>query len=242
DKHFKLIDYSDIEVSEMLRKILKTASELNNFKSIYGVKASTYLNFNRHWGLGTSSTLISLIAQWFDINPYQLLEQTFGGSGYDIACATAYKPILFSKNECNEIKVELCNFNPPFKNQLYFVYLNQKQNSRTAIQYYKQTKIEDRQAIIQQLNELTKIISNTTDKFEFDKCLIKHENIISSFLSLEKVQDKFFSDFNGVVKSLGAWGGDFVLVSCNLEMGYVKKYFHSKGYNNIISFNDMIQD
>ena len=93
DKHFKLIDYSDIEVSEMLRKILKTASELNNFKSIYGVKASTYLNFNRHWGLGTSSTLISLIAQWFDINPYQLLEQTFGGSGYDIACATAYKPI-----------------------------------------------------------------------------------------------------------------------------------------------------
>lgn len=242
DKHLNLIDYSDIEVSEMLRKILKTASELNNFKSIYGVKASTYLNFNRHWGLGTSSTLISLIAQWFDINPYQLLEQTFGGSGYDIACATAYKPILFSKNECNEIKVELCNFNPPFKNQLYFVYLNQKQNSRTAIQYYKQTKIEDRQAIIQQLNELTKIISNTTDKFEFDKCLIQHENIISRFLSLEKVQDKYFSDFNGVVKSLGAWGGDFVLVSNDLDMDYVKKYFQSKGYNNIISFNDMIQD
>ncbi|MCB0541818.1 MAG: GHMP kinase, partial [Bacteroidetes bacterium] len=130
----------------------------------------------------------------------------------------------------------------PFKNQLYFVYLNQKQNSRTAIQYYKQTKIEDRQAIIQQLNELTKIISNTTDKFEFDKCLIQHENIISRFLSLEKVQDKYFSDFNGVVKSLGAWGGDFVLVSNDLDMDYVKKYFQSKGYNNIISFNDMIQD
>ncbi|HMU98822.1 MAG TPA: hypothetical protein PKA15_08555, partial [Chitinophagales bacterium] len=116
------------------------------------------------------------------------------------------------------------------------------QNSRTAIQYYKQTKIEDRQAIIQQLNELTKIISNTTDKFEFDKCLIQHENIISRFLSLEKVQDKYFSDFNGVVKSLGAWGGDFVLVSNDLDMDYVKKYFQSKGYNNIISFNDMIQD
>ena len=241
DKHFKLIDYSDIEVSEMLRKILKTASELNNFKSIYGVKASTYLNFNRHWGLGTSSTLISLIAQWFDINPYQLLEQTFGGSGYDIACATAYKPILFSKNECNEIKVELCNFNPPFKNQLYFVYLNQKQNSRTAIQYYKQTKIEDRQAIIQQLNELTKIISNTTDKFEFDKCLIQHENIISRFLSLEKVQDKYFSDFNGVVKSLGAWGGDFVLATSTKDHQTTLSYFKDKGYNTVFLFSDLVK-
>ncbi|MBX7261574.1 MAG: hypothetical protein K1X26_07995 [Chitinophagales bacterium] len=242
DKHLNLIDYSDLEVAEMLLKILNAALQLNSSAKIFRFQASTYLNFNRHWGLGTSSTLISLIAQWFDINPYQLLEQTFGGSGYDIACATTQKPIIFYKNELQEPVSEIIKFNPLFKNQLYFVYLNQKQNSRTAIQYYKQTKIEDRQAIIQQLNELTKIISRTTDKFEFDKCLIKHENIISSFLSLEKVQDKFFSDFNGVVKSLGAWGGDFVLVSCNLEMGYVKKYFHSKGYNNIISFNDMIQD
>lgn len=45
-----------------------------------------------------------------------------------------------------------------------------------------------------------------------------------------------------MVKSLGAWGGDFVLVSNDLDMDYVKKYFQSKGYNNIISFNDMIQD
>ena len=56
---------------------------------------TTKLTFPRAWGLGTSSTLISLIAQWAKCDPFELLFEAFGGSGYDIACATANSPISY---------------------------------------------------------------------------------------------------------------------------------------------------
>jgi hypothetical protein len=54
---------------------------------------STQLTFPRQWGLGTS-TLIN-IAQWTQINAFTLLKSSFGGSGYDIACAQNDEPIIY---------------------------------------------------------------------------------------------------------------------------------------------------
>jgi hypothetical protein len=45
------------------------------------------LSFPKKMGLGTSSTLINNIAQWLQIDAFTLLNNSFGGSGYDIACA-----------------------------------------------------------------------------------------------------------------------------------------------------------
>ena len=48
------------------------------------------------------------------------------------------------------------------------------------------------------------------------------------------MKEKFFSDFQGSIKSLGAWGGDFILATGNKS---TKKYFLDKGFKTIIPFN-----
>ncbi|HSM64371.1 MAG TPA: hypothetical protein VK833_10575, partial [Gillisia sp.] len=83
------ISESKTKISEenYLLTILQTANALNPelLRDSSGFNVTTQLDFPKNWGLGTSSTLINNIAQWFKIDPYQLLQLTFGGSGYDIA-------------------------------------------------------------------------------------------------------------------------------------------------------------
>ncbi len=77
------------DVSNRLLQILQIAKQLNpdflNDKK--GFEVTTKLEFPNFWGLGTSSTLINNIAKWANVDAYRLLKLTFGGSGYDIACA-----------------------------------------------------------------------------------------------------------------------------------------------------------
>ena len=123
------------EISSRLLQILKFAKQLNPsfLSSNQGYKITTHLDFKRDWGLGTSSTLINNIAQWSETDTYKLLHMTFGGSGYDIACAQRNKPITYQLNVGTPLVKEV-NFFPAFKDHLYFVYLNKKQNSREGIQ------------------------------------------------------------------------------------------------------------
>lgn len=65
----------------------------------------------------------------------------------------------------------------------------------------------------------------------------KHEVILSNILELETVKERLFSDFDGVIKSLGAWGGDFIMV---LSKENPSDYFKSKGFNTILAYNEMI--
>ncbi len=125
------ISSSDIETSKALLKILSEVRRLNPdfLVDSNGCEVVTELTFPKNWGLGSSSTLINNIAQWTNVNAYQLLEQTFGGSGYDIACAQYDKPILYHIDKgtptAQEIDGQLV-----FSDALFFVYLNRKQNSR----------------------------------------------------------------------------------------------------------------
>jgi hypothetical protein len=44
-----------------------------------------------------------------------------------------------------------------------------------------------------------------------------------------------------MVKSLGAWGGDFVHISLDRDMDSAREYFAGKGLNVIIPFSEMIK-
>ncbi|WP_223843695.1 hypothetical protein [Blattabacterium cuenoti] len=61
--------------------------------------------------------------------------------------------------------------------------------------------------------------------------------IISNALNIPTIQEIYFPDYLGIVKSLGAWGGDFVLISYRKGM---KNYFNNKGFYTIFSFNEII--
>jgi hypothetical protein len=51
------------------------------------------------------------------------------------------------------------------------------------------------------------------------------------------VQKEMFSDYFGQTKSLGAWGGDFILATGNDDTPI---YFKNKGFDTVISYQDMI--
>ncbi|WP_341652013.1 GYDIA family GHMP kinase [Blattabacterium cuenoti] len=195
------------------------------------------MDFPRDWGLGSSSTLINNIAKWAKIDPYMLLGNNFLGSGYDIACVSISKPIIYKlwNQKPHIIPIE---FNPPFKNQLFFLHLNKKQNTCDEIRYFRSNIISNIS------NENIETISSITQKIpfcktlkEFEELLLKHEKIISKILNLPTIKETYFPDYLGVVKSLGAWGGDFVLISSRKGM---KNYFSNKGFDTLISFDEMI--
>lgn len=226
-----------IPETNILIKILHEAWLANpEILSNNGFTITTRLTFPRQWGLGTSSTLINNIAQWFGINAFDLLAKSFGGSGYDIACAQHDTPILYHLEDAKPI-VELVDFNPAFADKLYFVYLNRKQNSKQAILAYR----ENRRSIaptITKIDALTEKVLHTSGLNAFCITLEEHEAIMSDVLRLPTMKQLVFPDFNGTIKSLGAWGGDFVLAVANENP---EAYFKSKGFETIITYNDMIK-
>ena len=177
-----------------------------------------------------------MIAQWAEVDPYELLWNSFGGSGYDIACARASSPILYQLTE-GKAKVYPIYYNPPFATSLFFVYLNKKQNSREGIALYQGLK-KNKKPLVTQLSQLTEEIYRTLSLDSFSKLLSEHEAVLSSYLRLPTVKDSLFKDFSGTIKSLGAWGGDFVLAIG--EESYIKEYFISKGMQTILPFAQMI--
>ena len=218
---------------EILLQIRKLNPAFLNSESGFLVK--TNLTFPKDWGLGTSSTLINNLASWAKVNPYQLLEKTFGGSGYDIACAQNNTPILFTRKGIEPI-IEKVNFNPLFKEQLYFVYLNKKQNSREGIQRYKALK-GNLTSEIEQISQLTEAFVKCENIGDFEKLLFEHEQIVSKTIQLKTIQEIYFSDYFGQTKSLGAWGGDFILATGNTN---APNYFKGKGFQTVISYLDLI--
>ena len=224
------------ETSMRLIQILNAVKELNPdfLNSENGFKITTKLDFPRDWGLGTSSTLINNIAKWAKVNPYDLLNKTFGGSGYDIACAQHQKPITYKLLQGKPL-VDEVNFFPDFKEHLYFVYLNKKQNSREGIAQYKANRDTSKLSISEISNITAKMIAcNKLQDFEL--LITEHEKIISKIIKQKPVKELFLSDFNGALKSLGAWGGDFILATSQENPS---SYFKSKGFDIVIPYTEM---
>lgn len=223
-------------IQNTLVEILHAAYGMNsNFLQVEGYQIITKLTFPRFWGLGTSSTLINNIAQWLSVDAFQLLWKSFGGSGYDIACAQNDQPIIYNISTENP-HVSLADFKPKFTEALYFVYLNQKQSSKAAIASYKSKK-GYLASEISLVNAITAAIQKTDDVKEFAQLLEQHEIILSGILELPTIKEKLFPDFPGTLKSLGAWGGDFILAVAESDP---TNYFRVKGFDTVIPYHDMI--
>ena len=224
-------------VKNTLITILHEAYQLNPdyLQKSNGYSATTKLTFPKNWGLGTSSTLINNISSWLKIDAFELLQKSFGGSGYDIACAQNDTPILYQLLN-KKPNVEKVAFEPNFKENIYFVYLNKKQNSRNAIESYNKKK-NNLEAIIPQINDITDQILNSNDLENFEIQLEKHEYLMSQVLETATIKQTSFTDFDGTIKSLGAWGGDFVMV---ISIQKPHEYFRQKGYSVVLSYAEMI--
>ena len=247
-KTLEIVDCNDQAKAEKLSQILKAVKQLNPkaFES-NGLKFTTHLDFDPNWGLGSSSTLIANLARWANVNPYELLKLTFGGSGYDIACATAEGPIYYQvKAEVPEPvegptpKVENVDFNPPFAEHLFFIYQGQKQSSSKEIKsFLKKTNPIDLQKDIEVVSEISRAVPKCQSMDEFGLLMQCHERIVSRCIEQEPVQ-KRFPDFEGVLKSLGAWGGDFILAATVWDKSQVEAYFKKKGLEVVFGYKEMV--
>lgn len=240
--HFEIIDGQIVSqnpsdpIGNQLLKILQEAKKLNPkfLDDSSGFNVKTNLDFPRNWGLGTSSTLISNIAQWAQIDAFALLGRSFGGSGYDIAAAQNDCPILY---EVKDGKPTFKKVDHPwdFTDRLFFVHLNQKQDSKEGIAQYRNALIDKKS--LERISKITKELISCTTLPEFEKLMNAHEEIISEIINLPTIKTQLFSDYPNTIKSLGAWGGDFILVTGDEKN---MEYFRKKDFKTIVPFDQMI--
>ncbi len=225
-------------IDQRLQQIFKALKQENSeLFTNKGFAFTTHLKFPQNWGLGSSSTLIANLAQWSGINPYVLLQKTFGGSAYDIACAYHNSPILYQRAQALSPIVEEVNFDPVFKDRLFFVHRNQKQNTRTIVQHYKTLNPSAKKEWINKFSKLTIDLLHCQELAEFETLINIHEARLSKILQLPPVKEEQFPDYPGTLKSLGAWGGDFILATGGASE---KEYFSNKGYSSILDYTEMI--
>lgn len=238
--NFQIIASSKVEIAENLQKIVQEIRALNPLflTNSKGLEVVSKANFTMSWGLGSSSTLIYNLARWGNVNPYYLLEKTFGGSGYDIACAGNDFPIFYTKKSIDEIRIESVNFMPPFHENLFFVYLGKKMNSRTGMAHFNKNAQFDT-SILQRIEAIGEELVTCESLARFEALLLEHEQLIAQTIGLKRTQDELFADYPHVIKSLGAWGGDFVLVT-GKSLAEVENYFHAKNLNTIFTYKNIV--
>lgn len=237
-KTWAVLDTNLPENAQFILKTLRNLQELSKGKieqnKNYHLK--TNLQFPANFGLGSSSTLMANLAKWARIDAFSLNELSLGGSGYDVAVAMENSAICYQLKD-NQKLVERVSFNPKFKKDLILIHLNQKQDSREGIRLYRGK--ERSEVLISQFSALTDEVLKSETLEEFSIIMETHERLLSEFLGLETAKQKHFPDCPSFIKSLGAWGGDFVLAS-KFE-GY-RDYFAQKGFFTIFDYDEIVKN
>lgn len=224
------------KMSDLIVRLFDYIHKFNKPEKSIGNEFIWKINFNINWGLGSSSTLINNLSKWAKVNPYKLLFSVFNGSGYDIACCDKSNPIIFQKKD-DYLSVSDTTFKPNFLNNLFLIFLNKKQDTQKSVQNFLETD-QSLSDGINQINEIVHEIENVKDITTFESLIERHEKIIANILQMPTIQNEKFPDYNnGVIKSLGSWGGDFVLATGDEKS---VDYFEEKGFNTIRKISDLL--
>ncbi len=236
----RILDTTDTAKAQKLMEIFSVIRRFNPafLNGETSFEAETRLEFHPEFGFGSSSTLIANLAAWAGVDTFQLQWKALGGSGYDVACATAESPVFYQIVENKPVVLPVA-WNPPFKEKLYFVYLGRKQRSDESIKTFKKQAVFTPKTI-ETISSLTQQIITVNRLETFETLLQEHETILSEVLGIKPVQERLFSDYQGVVKSLGAWGGDFVLITSHQPEKVFREEMHSRGFSVVFSWNELI--
>lgn len=239
---FEIIETTDQHKAEVLLNILKQAVKLNPefASSLQGAIVITNSEFKFHWGFGSSSTLLSNIAFWAEVDSFQLHEKTSSGSGYDVVVARENGPLFFKKKKPG-YEIEKAIFDPQFKDQIYFIYLGTKQDSAISVGQFKSRRRSFSNEI-KLISELSRHIASAGTLEDFEYYLKEHEMIISSILKQKRIKEARFKDLDGEIKSLGAWGGDFAMMTWNDSKKKLKSYLEEKKIDTLFLFDELIKN
>ena len=236
----EIVSSKDKQTASYLQKLLREALEMNkgHFTEGQSYHIKTSMDFSPEWGLGSSSSLINNIASWFNINPYALLGKMHKGSAYDIACASASSPIWYRRVLGSPVSQNII-FNPPFKDHLCFVYSGKKQDSESSVSNFLE-KIKADPSDKERITAISRDIAVVKNQEAFNALLDEHERIMSRMLGIPAIKGSRFPDFPGSIKSLGAWGGDFLLASASVDIEEIKAYFSRNGLDLSFSWDEIV--
>jgi mevalonate kinase len=235
-----LLSSTDQSKAIRLQMILLTLRQLRPglFEGERSHNIETQLDFEPDWGLGSSSTLVSNLAQWAAVDPYTLLNLSMGGSGYDIACAAADGPVFYRLNNLRPV-VRQAAFAPDFAGHIYFVYSGRKQRSEEGIRTFNQLyEHTDLSGAVASVSQLSRRMVAAIDFEDFCSIVGRHEELLSGLLLRKPVADDF-PDFQGHLKSLGAWGGDFLMALSLRPEEEVRSYFAAKEMPIVFTYNQL---
>ncbi|MFN4300304.1 MAG: GYDIA family GHMP kinase [Thermaurantimonas sp.] len=231
----ELIPHESTTEAEILKNLLKKAQELNPVFKYTGFQVETRLEFSRHWGLGSSSTLVALIANWAQCDAFELFFSTLSGSGYDVAVSLHGKPLLYKLDQPKP-DIQLLQYSMPDEDSLRFLYLGKKQSSQAELSRTASVQVDP--VLINEVDAISLELSRVNNSADFDYLLQQHEVLISRLIGLPTIKQLLFKEYPLLIKSLGAWGGDFALVRIATESDI--RYFKNKRYELILPAGEMI--
>ncbi|HKK63621.1 MAG TPA: GYDIA family GHMP kinase [Bacteroidales bacterium] len=237
---FSIIETTSEEKSKhlafMIEKLIDIEPDLRN--KLFNHDVLTKLEFNPMYGFGSSSTLTSLLAQWAGIDPMQYHFNISKGSGYDVACANASKPIIYQLIGDMPV-VENIDYNPPFIQNMWLIYLGKKQVSSESVSRFL-NNYKSNSEDINIFNSLTDAFIQAKNIEEAGEIIQEHENRISKILNIETLKRSRFPDLHGYVKSLGAWGGDFALLISEWNDEQLNSYLRNKNILHKYKFGAIV--
>jgi hypothetical protein len=118
------------------------------------------------------------------------------------------------------------------------VYLNEKKNSRHAVKAFTEQNVKEE--ILQRISDISEEVVSADDLDTFCALLYEHEKLVGEMTGLIPVKDRLFPEFNGCIKSLGAWGGDFILAATGQSEEKVRTRFGERGFDTVFPFNELI--
>jgi len=237
-----IVSTSDPRKAAYLQGLLRAVIDVNPIfqKELCEWDVETRLDFSPAWGWGSSSTLTALLARWAGIDPLDLHFRISHGSGYDVACALADSAIVYGLREDGP-QARAVPFHPSFADQLYFVWLGSKQPTSPHLAEMNGRITPDTKDV-HHFTALTQGMLKSRQLSEFRMFMEEHEARLSELIGMERVAQTRFPGLQGSVKSLGAWGGDFVMVATEQDPKALYNYLDEIGFRTRFRYMDLVYD
>jgi hypothetical protein len=226
---------SAIFIQQVLRKAINHLPPLSHLPG-YHIKAIH--DYPEFLEFGCESALIANIANWFNINPYRFSRDISSGLEHGIACARSNKPILYQLTNKYPDYREI-NLNLPFKENIYIVYTGHNPDSYNK---KKETqKYPDHHEVFPKIREINKRIIQSKTYEEFENSIRDHDKILSGVLKEQRLQERTFQDFPGLIKPLNEWNGELNLVTWKGDKNELHEYFTPYNIQTIFSWNELVK-
>lgn len=216
------------DTAKTLIQLLQTIkNRIPDFFEHKTFRIETELEFDKHSGLGTSSTLVVLLSQWSGVNPFELQKEVFGGSAYDIAVCQTGKPIVYWLSDGKPCWAPF-SLNTEWTGNWNLVFPGTKVNSREAL-----VDTDEKAALVMtnpmfrwQLEQILKGLKSPGNKMMLEAGLEMWQGMLSTFLGLKRTYDNLgiVPVPGGLCKYLGAWGGDVMVVNNVVLELYAQKF------------------